>query len=175
MYTVGVICRHFDVDAVIERYASEESSKRICKTFAPTRNGGTIGADEKPMPLGLRHQILNILAHFCAVNNEHLQHMALCSLGQLTAECPEFLREAAIKRVMIESLKRRHIDIQIQALTNLSIFLIAADERAIKYSEQYREQREQREGDLKGERFARSTLQIAPTHTLVAFCRDGAR
>lgn len=145
MYSVGVICRHFDVDAVIERYAIEDACKRISKMFAITTNGSNDG-EEKPL-LELRRQVLNILAHFCTVKNERLQLMALSSLGQLIAECPEYLRETAIKRVFLESLKRRQIDIQVQALSNLHIFLIAAEERALKYNEQFREQRE---GDLKG-------------------------
>lgn len=139
MYSVGVICRYFDVEAVMQKYANVDAIVRIRNNFLTNA-----GSNEEGQ---VRRQVLDIIGSFCSASNPQLKLISLNSLGQLTAECPEFLLDDTIKRIFVEALKDRRVPIISQALSNLNLFLIAAEERAIKSNEQFREQRE---GDLKG-------------------------
>jgi hypothetical protein len=145
MYSVGVICRYFDVDAIIARFPNEDATQRIRSGFlisSPCKSDDKIGM--------VRRKVLEIFGYFCASGNPHLKIMSLSSLGQLTAECPDFLLDETVKRIFIEALKDRRVQILTQALSNLNLFLISAEEKAVKTNEKFREQRE---GDLKGNSF----------------------
>lgn len=141
MFSVGVICRYFDLDALMEKYANLEAIVRIRKNFLAGTNG-----DE---PGQVRRQVIENIGSFCSAVSPQLKIISLSALGQLTAECPEFLLENTVKRIYIDSLKDRRVPIISQALTNLNMFLVAAEERALKSNEEFRELRE---GDLKGKR-----------------------
>jgi hypothetical protein len=139
MFSVGVICRFFDIDSVMNKYAGTDAVTRIRNNFLVGENSAEEGQ--------VRRQVLEIIGSFCAANNSQLKLISLHSLGQLTAECPEFLLDETIKRTFVDALKDRRVPIVSQALSNLNMFLIAAEERAVKSNEQFREQHE---GDLKG-------------------------
>jgi hypothetical protein len=139
MYSVGVICRYFDVDAVMQKYADDETIERIRKHFLNSTKNTEEGI--------VRRQVLDIFGSFCSAGNPQLKLISLHSLGQITAECPDFLLDDTVKRIFIDSLRDRRVQILSQALSNLNLFLVAAEERAMKTNEKFREQRE---GDLKG-------------------------
>lgn len=60
-----------------------------------------------------------------------------------------------VKRIFIDCLKDRRIPILSQVLVNLNMFLVSAEERAIKANEKFREKCE---GDLKGKQLRLSGL-----------------
>lgn len=147
MYSVGVICRYFDVDAVMEKYKGDEVIERIRKNFLTNSKGTDEGV--------VRRQVLDIFGSFCSAGNSQIKLISLYSLGQITAECPDFLLDDTVKRIFVESLRDRRVQILSQALSNLNLFLVAAEDRAVKTNEKFREQRE---GDLKGKLLLNSTF-----------------
>lgn len=139
MFSVGVICRYFDVDSVMQKYANTDAISRIRNNFLANPNSTEEGQ--------VRRQVLDIIGSFCAATNPQLKLISLHSLGQLTAECPDFLLDETIKHIFVDALKDRRVPIISQALANINMFLIAAEERAHKANEEFREKQE---GDLKG-------------------------
>lgn len=77
MYTVGVICRYFDVDEVIRRYRDNDAVAKI-------RNSLLEDPTTETSEGMVRRQVLDIFGAYCSAASHHLKLISLSALGQVT-------------------------------------------------------------------------------------------
>lgn len=115
LFSVGVIARYFDLDAIAVRHDVAD--------LRTTTKGG------------MRAVVLDVLCHFCIDKNALLKLMALKAFGQLTAQCPEYLMNKEVQKIYSDALKDKKSAVLMQALQNLELFLVSMEEKAIKSNE----------------------------------------
>ncbi|KAI1712006.1 HEAT repeat associated with sister chromatid cohesion domain-containing protein [Ditylenchus destructor] len=124
IYTVGLMCRHFDFDRLL---------------------AGT--------PDVVKEKMFSLLLAFSRSREEGITMNALIALGQYSAGVPDLLTRIELRNMytcLLKADKEQYLQLKVQVLKNLSCFLRAEEDRAIKKNIQFRKQREeQKEDDLK--------------------------
>uniref|UniRef100_A0A915D8C6 Nipped-B protein n=1 Tax=Ditylenchus dipsaci TaxID=166011 RepID=A0A915D8C6_9BILA len=110
-------------------------------------------SEEEKAPPVFRDKVFSILLFFSRSKEDGIRSKALIALGQYSSGCPELLNKPELKNMYTCLLKSDHKDflmLKVQVLKNLSYFLSAEEDRAVKKNVQFRKEREEnKETDLK--------------------------
>ncbi|KHN74356.1 Nipped-B-like protein pqn-85 [Toxocara canis] len=177
LYSIGLMCRYFDVDAILE--SDTEARKNLstyCCPLRPTNadasattNHTRVGDEQiaiqdgdqttpkKPQPF--KEDVFSVLSFFCRNRDGGIRMKALNSLGNFTATHADFLLRREMRNMYVTLLNaddKEYLNLKIQTLRNLELFLTAEESKLVKNNDEWQKAKEVQ--DLKEMELANSGL-----------------
>uniref|UniRef100_A0A915D9T0 Nipped-B protein n=1 Tax=Ditylenchus dipsaci TaxID=166011 RepID=A0A915D9T0_9BILA len=166
IFTLGVVCRHFDFDELLINYpdivAKFDSPRQIKRdaelkeqnvhvfrerVFALLLFFSNIQSDQSPKAIGKQMKLKE-----SSNANYQIGQLALIALGQLAAGCAELLTKPELRFIyltMLSTPQEEFLSSKIQVLKNLICFLVAEEEKSLKENQMIRDQEVDQRGALK--------------------------
>uniref|UniRef100_A0A183CFS0 Nipped-B protein n=1 Tax=Globodera pallida TaxID=36090 RepID=A0A183CFS0_GLOPA len=149
LYSTGLMCRHFDFDALLN---DTQRAQLALACGVHTTSNGTASSSNDATPVVnsnnvVRTAVFSLLFHHSRSADHAISQKALIALGQLSAGHPELLRRDELKSmymVLLNSDKRHYLQLKVQVLKNIACFLHVEEQKALRRAEQSKREREQR-------------------------------
>uniref|UniRef100_A0A915D9J8 Nipped-B protein n=2 Tax=Ditylenchus dipsaci TaxID=166011 RepID=A0A915D9J8_9BILA len=147
IFTLGVVCRHFDFDELLINYpdiVAKFDSPRQIKRDAELKEQNS---DQSPKAIGKQMKLKE-----SSNANYQIGQLALIALGQLAAGCAELLTKPELRFIyltMLSTPQEEFLSSKIQVLKNLICFLVAEEEKSLKENQMIRDQEVDQRGALK--------------------------
>ncbi|KAL3116765.1 hypothetical protein niasHT_004266 [Heterodera trifolii] len=156
LYSIGLMCRHFDFDALLND--AQRAQLAFANGVHTESNGGSAtpsGSETAASSSSntasssgvVRTAVFSLLFYFSRSPDHAISQKVLISLGQLAAGHPELLQRDEMKsmyRSLLCSEKPHYMQLKVQVLKNIACFLHATEQRALRRAEQTKREREQR-------------------------------
>ncbi|TMS34199.1 hypothetical protein L596_001836 [Steinernema carpocapsae] len=144
LYTVGLLSRFFDVDELLMDNPSAKES--LCSVIFESNF-------KRPAPEKYRLEeekpflssIFNMLVFFSRARDAKVRKTALDAIGNFSAEHSNFLERVEMKSmymVLLETEDPNYLDLKIQALQNLELFLEIEEEKSVRINAEWNKAKE---------------------------------
>uniref|UniRef100_A0A915BWJ3 Nipped-B protein n=2 Tax=Parascaris univalens TaxID=6257 RepID=A0A915BWJ3_PARUN len=172
LYSIGLMCRHFDVDAILEgdvearknlsaycslRQSNAESTANHVRISGDEEDSDHTAISKKPQPY--KEDVFQVLSFFSRNRDGAIRMKALNALGNFTATHADFLLRREMRNMYVTLLNvddQEYLNLKIQTLKNLELFLMAEESKMVKNNDEWNKAKEGQ--DLKEMELANSGL-----------------
>ncbi|GMT16922.1 hypothetical protein PFISCL1PPCAC_8219 [Pristionchus fissidentatus] len=166
VFALGLMARHYDWDSILTEEEVRALPLLTTQSLAEKMDEEIEKLGMEPEgPRAVRDNVYLLLHYFSRHDEPHLRHKALTALGHLSAEYPEYLQKHEVLTVFhyaMTSRDRHSMQLKIQALKNLEMFLLNEEKKAIKTNSEWnanKDHQELKEMELAGSGLGSTVIQ----------------
>ncbi|GMS84491.1 hypothetical protein PENTCL1PPCAC_6666 [Pristionchus entomophagus] len=162
VFALGLMSRYYDWDSIL---SEEEVGALPLLTTQPLVERHDDEGEKEEGKRAVRDNVYLLLHFFCGHPDPNLRTKALTALGHVSAEYPEYLQRQevlSIYQYAMTSTDRHALQLKIQGLKNLEMFLLNEEKKALKTNQEWekiKDEQELKEMELAGSGLGSAVIQ----------------
>lgn len=162
VFALGLMTRYYDWDSIL---SDEEVGALPLVTTVSLAEKSEEDGEKEEGKRAIRDNVFILLLFFSSHDDPNLKTKALTALGHVSAEYPEYLQKSEVLILYNHAMKnvdRHSLQMKIQALKNLEMFLLNEEKKAIKTTQEWeriKDEQELKEMELAGSGLGSAVIQ----------------